>query len=105
MSMRQGLRYPESFVVSGRTPLEQLKQVLEQTGVRPSSDLFLSRCVVCNELVEPVPVERVAGKVPGHVLETVAAFNQCPRCGRIYWEGSHAERILKRLKEAGVPLF
>jgi uncharacterized protein with PIN domain len=105
VSMRHGLAYPESLVVSGRSPLEQLKQVLEQTGVRPDPDLFLSRCVVCNELVQPVPLERVAGKVPDPVLETVSTFSQCPRCGRIYWEGSHPERMLKRLEDAGVPLF
>ena len=84
--------------------MEQLKQVLEQTGVRPNPELFLSRCVVCNVLVEPVSLDRVAGKVPDAVLEMTATFNQCPSCGRIYWEGCHPERMIKRLETIGVHL-
>ncbi|MDD5630127.1 MAG: Mut7-C RNAse domain-containing protein [Elusimicrobia bacterium] len=29
-------------------------------------------------------------------------FYICPGCGRVYWRGSHCERMLARLKRAGV---
>jgi hypothetical protein len=35
--------------------------------------------------------------VPEHVLATQSEFMGCPGCGRIYWGGSHADRMLARL--------
>jgi uncharacterized protein len=74
-----------------------LRQVLEEAGIRPDPKLFLSRCLICNVPVREVQREDVAGKVPERILEKTEIFHECPACGRIYWEGSHAERIKKRL--------
>jgi uncharacterized protein len=93
---------PDNLKVSGGTPLEQLKQVLEQTGIRPDPELFLSRCLVCNALVQPIPTDSAAGKVPDKVFQAVSSFHECPCCGRIYWEGTHPERMLKRLEVYGL---
>lgn len=35
----------------------------------------------------------VADRVPPRVLERNESFSRCPHCGRIYWEGSHTERM------------
>jgi uncharacterized protein with PIN domain len=47
--------------------------------------------------VREVRQEDVAGKVPDGVLQRSRSFHECPECGRIYWEGSHADRMKKRL--------
>ena len=36
---------------------------------------------------------------PGHVYKAHDAFRQCPRCLRIYWPGSHVQRMLHPLVE------
>jgi uncharacterized protein len=35
--------------------------------------------------------------VPDHVFATQSEFMECPSCARIYWPGSHADRMLERL--------
>lgn len=29
-------------------------------------------------------------------------FFQCPRCGQVYWPGSHRDRILEKMRAAGL---
>lgn len=57
----------------------------------------LSRCLRCNEVLL-VGGEAEMGRLPeglrGHVVEVM----RCPGCDRIFWEGTHAEAMLKRLK-------
>ncbi|MGB9796287.1 Mut7-C RNAse domain-containing protein [Fervidobacterium gondwanense] len=47
------------------------------------------RCSECNaELIE-CSKENVAGKVPTYVFESFEHFKCCPKCGKVFWEGSH----------------
>ncbi len=98
VTARRSAPCAEAIVVSGDDPHEQLKQVLEQGGVRPDPGLFLARCLICNVPVRDVKREDVAGKVPDGIFQRSESFHECPECGRIYWIGSHAERIKKRLQ-------
>jgi uncharacterized protein len=98
VTARKSITYAGAIVVSGEDPSDQLRQVLEQAGIRPDPRLFLSRCLICNVPVREVQWEDVAGKVPDGVFQKSRSFHECPECGRIYWEGSHAERIKKRLE-------
>lgn len=90
--------------VSSDDPLEQMKQVFEEVGVKPDPDLFLSRCLVCNEAVRAIGPDQVRDRVPPGVLAMTERFNECPRCGRIYWEGTHHARIKMRLDGAGIEM-
>lgn len=53
----------------------------------------LSRCSRCNAPLVPIEAERVRGRVPANVLAGHRRFQTCRVCSRVYWEGSHAERI------------
>jgi uncharacterized protein len=84
-------------VVTATHRLHQLVEVLQQTGIELDEALIFSRCVLCNEPVVPVPHEEVHGKVPEYIYRTGKDFHACPKCGRIYWEGSHLGRVKSRL--------
>ncbi|MDX1567031.1 MAG: Mut7-C RNAse domain-containing protein, partial [Longimicrobiales bacterium] len=47
----------------------------------------------CNVELEPVDPEDVTDEVPSRVLERTRAFSRCPECGRVYWEGTHTDRM------------
>jgi uncharacterized protein len=71
------------------------RQVLE---VLRRFDLFDSiapfrRCLRCNELLQLVPKESIRHKLPPRVERGYDEFHLCPTCGRIYWKGSHYERM------------
>jgi uncharacterized protein len=53
----------------------------------------LTRCMVCNRALTTASKAEVEGRVPRKVLEWCDAFEQCPGCGRVYWEGSHYRRM------------
>jgi uncharacterized protein with PIN domain len=59
----------------------------------------LSRCLVCNVPVQTASAEEVADRAPDGVLDRHDEFLTCPRCGRVYWEGSHVADMLGRLSE------
>jgi uncharacterized protein len=98
VTARRSVTYAGAIIVTEHDPIEQLRQVLEQAGIRPDPKLLLSRCLVCNVPVRQIQRKNVIGKVPDRIAEKVALFHECPECGRIYWEGSHAERIKTRLQ-------
>lgn len=57
----------------------------------------LSRCNVCNGILEQAPPDS-ADKLPPNIRTRDEPVNVCPRCGRLYWEGSHVRRIRRRLE-------
>jgi uncharacterized protein with PIN domain len=77
---------------------EQVRQVLAELGIRPDPDRLLRRCPVCNALLHPVSVEEARAKIPPWVARTQSEFRACPSCGRIYWRGTHVERMRRRLE-------
>lgn len=81
---------------------EQVRQVLEELGIRPDPDRLLGRCLRCNAMTEPISAEDARAVVPPWVARTQNEYRACPVCGRIYWSGTHAERMRKRLERMGI---
>jgi len=81
---------------------EQVRQVLEELDIHPNPGRLLGRCLRCNVLTEPMPAEDARAVVPPWVARTQEEYRVCPVCGRIYWSGSHAERMREKLERMGV---
>jgi uncharacterized protein len=58
----------------------------------------LSRCTLCNTRLE-LADHRVLDTLPPRIRDLGSTVHVCPRCGRLYWEGSHVRRIRRRLAE------
>ena len=80
---------------------EQVRQVLETLGVSPDPHRLLGRCLRCNQPLVDVDPEEARARVPPWVARTQQEFRRCPKCGRIYWPGTHASRMRERLEEMG----
>ena len=78
--------------------VEQLKRVVDLLGIKPVDIRPFSRCIHCNLPTEEVNKQDVCGLVPDYIWETHDEFNQCDECKRIYWSGSHTDRILDTIK-------
>jgi hypothetical protein len=55
-----------------------------------------TRCLYCNEALQPANRTDVAGDVPPYVLQTQETFRRCPDCRRVYWRGTHWLKIEER---------
>lgn len=81
---------------------EQLKQVLLAFEIDPYEAAF-SRCILCNAELEEVVKEGVKSQVPPHVFKTQAEFYRCPGCGKLYWPGTHRDRMEEMLQGLAGP--
>lgn len=79
------------MVPSGR-PRDQLVHVVDRLDLYRLFVPF-SRCSVCNAMLATASREDVAAEVPPRVGDAFARFWRCGGCGRVYWRGSHYERL------------
>jgi len=84
--------------VHARKPQEQLKEVVERLQLASSVRPF-SRCLHCNLLLAPIPKERVLERLPPTVAQVHERFSTCEGCHRVFWEGSHWERMRALLSD------
>lgn len=63
----------------------------------------LSRCSLCNEILVPLPLGEVEGLVPEGVRSRHHEFWRCPSCQRVYWQGSHWDKMIERLNQLNLP--
>jgi len=73
-------------------PRRQLAEVSHRLDLFGSIAPF-RRCLCCNALLETVRKEDVAGELPPRVRERHDAFRRCPSCRRVYWAGTHHQRM------------
>ena len=76
----------------------QFKLVFDRFNMKESVNFF-SRCLLCNELLAPVKKESVRKKVPYFTYQNIDEYAQCPKCSRIYWKGSHYQKMLSDIKK------
>ena len=77
-------------------PDEQLCEIfvrLDLAGsVRP-----LSLCLECNAPLRPVSKAQITDALPPRVRERHHRFSTCDVCRRVFWEGSHWQRMREKL--------
>jgi uncharacterized protein len=81
-------------------PAEQLRELIAAVPIAPAEVHLLQRCLLCNACLQVRPREDVAGQVPDYVFETQTVFHQCPKCLKLYWSGSHPQRMAQWLQSA-----
>lgn len=88
--------------VQATEPGEQLREVVEHfelTNQVIAHKGFLTRCLECNSPIVEVNGEKIRDRVPAHLLEEQKEFYLCPRCERVYWKGSHFDRMKSWVKK------
>ncbi len=76
---------------------EQIKTVLK--NVKIDKDLVLTRCTMCNSPLEKSSKDKVKEKVPEKVFENHDEFLFCKNCDKIYWKGTHYEKMIDKVEE------
>lgn len=100
LAARPGVR---ALLIDSEVLDDQLEQVWAAAG--PPPDGFASRCPICNHPLVEVEPDLVADRVPPYVRRTQQRFTLCAACGRVYWQGSHWQRmrsLITRFNDKGV---
>ena len=85
-------RVASYHLVASERGVEQLREVVEAFDLGRHLELF-SRCSVCNAPLAGVRREAVRAEVPERVFSIGRDFRRCPGCDKIYWRGSHTDRM------------
>jgi hypothetical protein len=93
------LRRPDLLVLTATDPGGQLAEVFSRLKIAPEQLRPLSRCSRCNEPLARVDRDQVGGRVPEHVFHHQSRFYECPRCRRVFWPGSHLERLTRKMAQ------
>jgi uncharacterized protein with PIN domain len=87
------------LLLASNQPLEQLKQVLRKFNLASAEKNLFTRCLVCNQILVPVPKKEVENKVPPFVFKSQENFVYCPSCDKLYWAGTHVKNLKKKISE------
>jgi uncharacterized protein len=73
-------------------PLEQIAEVVRRLDLADRLVPF-SRCLRCGGVVTDVAKQDIIDRLEPLTRRYYDTFRQCSDCGRIYWEGSHQQRL------------
>ncbi len=88
----------EVFFIEDEDLFIQLKTIIKKFNLADQLNFF-SRCLCCNELLVPIEKEKVKDRVPFYTYKNFNEFAECPECGRVYWKGSHYQKMVKDIKK------
>jgi uncharacterized protein with PIN domain len=80
-------------------PERQFAEILERYDLAGRMAPF-TRCMRCNTPLVPVDVDAVADRLLPDTRACFREFHRCPGCDRIYWRGSHYDRLVRMLERA-----
>ncbi|MCS7089147.1 MAG: Mut7-C RNAse domain-containing protein [Verrucomicrobiota bacterium] len=77
--------------------IEQLALVFTQLELK----LATPRCMRCGGRLEQVPKATVADRIPPRTARWLDEYFLCSVCGNLFWQGTHWQQILNRLRTLG----
>jgi uncharacterized protein len=101
--MRKNITH--AYFVRSRYPLQQLLEILSRFDLYNNLKPF-SRCMRCNGIIQPVKKRDIATRLQAQTKEYYDEFFQCKHCDKIYWKGSHYQkmtRVIEQIVEQTTP--
>lgn len=86
------------FLIKKSSVDDQLKELLDAGLIEVKENRMLTRCPLCNSVLEPVDKESVRGRVPERSFENSDRFWYCEHCDKYYWVGKHWTDIKERVE-------
>lgn len=86
------------YWLRSQQPQEQLLEVIRRYNLSPYFQPF-TRCLSCNGVIYPVEKESVLECLPPGTRTYFHEFYRCSACGKVYWKGSHYERMVQFIKD------
>lgn len=87
--------------VRNTDPEKQVLEIIERLDLWEYCNPF-HRCTECNGIIKKIVFndneELLKNKIPEGVLKWCKEFYICETCGKVYWKGSHYEKLLKTVQ-------
>lgn len=86
----------KAVLIKSEKPENQMQQLMDIFDLKEGLEPF-TRCLECNRPLLERNREDIRDRVPPYVFKTQAQYMECPACHRIYWRGTHWEKMMKRI--------
>jgi uncharacterized protein with PIN domain len=86
------------YWVRATAPRDQLREVVQRFDLQQQARPF-TRCLSCNGLLQSATPYKVKNEVPENAAHFHAEFWRCAACGKVYWRGSHYQRMVHLIEE------
>ncbi|AMM52316.1 hypothetical protein TH61_15530 [Rufibacter sp. DG15C] len=83
-------------------PVKQLQEVWQRYQLATHEQPF-TRCMACNHFLMAVSKESVMDHLPPKTKLYFEEFYQCTGCQKVYWKGSHYEKMLAFVQKICLP--
>jgi len=83
----------KSCILISSNPYEQIREITYKLQLNKFSKPF-TRCVVCNCLLVSIDKQQVRDLLPPKVNDYQNEFFICNSCKKIYWKGTHYDRMI-----------
>jgi uncharacterized protein with PIN domain len=86
------------LLIRNTDPEKQVSEVLYRLQISSKAEP-LTRCLVCNGLLEPVSTpgelfeKKIKPQLPPKILDWCKEFHFCPTCEKVFWKGSHYKKL------------
>lgn len=80
------------YYVRAIHPKEQLAEIIDKFDLYSQFNPF-SRCINCNHELQEVHKMEIRDEIDSDTWKIFDDFYKCPDCNKIYWKGSHYERM------------
>jgi len=92
----KGLR--NSILIESNNIFDQLLEIKDRLDFKDAASS--GRCTVCNGTLSSVSQKKeIKEFVPDFIYHNFNDFIKCEDCGKVYWEGTHREKIRQKVKE------
>lgn len=81
------------YFLRSQDPVKQVGEVVGRLQLQQLIQPFI-RCSVCNGLLVACEKQEVKQKVKADTFEFYDEFWRCMDCGKVYWKGSHYDKIM-----------
>jgi len=92
------------YWVRETSPQKQIIEVIKRFDLINLVNPF-SRCIECNSILSPVAKESIIHLLPANVKKNFNDFSKCTGCEKIYWQGTHFEKMRKQLEKIKTLMF
>ncbi|MCM2466743.1 Mut7-C RNAse domain-containing protein [Methanoculleus oceani] len=87
----------QAIYIASEEIMAQIRQVADLGVIEPR--IRMSRCSLCNTRLRPATVREIREARYAPRSARGKEFSWCPTCRKLYWMGSHSDRLEKRLNE------
>ncbi|MBN1396858.1 MAG: twitching motility protein PilT [Bacteroidetes bacterium] len=81
-----------AYLIKNKDPRLQLIEVLDRFQLFALTAPF-TRCIECNSILQRIEKEEIIARIPEKVKEWCTEYQVCRTCDRIYWKGSHYQKM------------